>query len=142
MTKNEKLYVVWVFLFQILLITHFAIRKWAFPITQRYGWLFYTLGIPALIISIVILLRRGYWGFWVGGMIQFIWSIYGYYIEFIVKMTTWRNPLRWEIAGPYVFMYLATNMFYWWPIMNINKIYWFIYTVLFLICTYFNITSH
>ena len=142
MNKYQTLYVFWSFLFQILLIIHYAIRKWAFSYTQRYGWLFYVLGIPALIISIVILRGGEDWGFWVGGLLQFVWSIYGYYIEIFKKITTWRNPLRWSVAGPYVFLYLATSMFYWWPLANISKTYWLIYTVLFVISMVLNIASH
>jgi hypothetical protein len=142
MNKYQILFVVWSFLIQILLITHFALRKWAFTIVQSFGWIFYILGIPALIISIYILLGGENWGFWLGGILQFVWSAFGFYIEYIRKDTTWRNPLRWSIAGPYVMLYLSTIMFQWFPLGNVNRTYWYIYAVLFVISTYLNITSH
>jgi hypothetical protein len=142
MHKYRTLFVVWAFTIQVLLIVHFAIRKWAFVYTQRYGWLFYILGIPALIISILILNGKENWQFWLGGILQFVWSLYGYYIEIIRKITTWRNPLRWSIAGPYVLLYLSTLLFYWFPLGNIKRLYWYTYAVLFAISTYLNITSH
>jgi len=56
----DKLFVVWAFLFQILLIVHFAIRKPLFEsYTVKYGWIIYALCIPAVVISIILL--RGGW---------------------------------------------------------------------------------
>jgi hypothetical protein len=40
----ENLYVIWGFLIQIVLIVHFALRKWAFErFTFKYGWIVYAL---------------------------------------------------------------------------------------------------
>ncbi len=54
----ETLFVVTAFIFQIVLIVHFALRKWRFDIAMRYGPVVYALSIPAAIIS-TILLRNG-----------------------------------------------------------------------------------
>jgi hypothetical protein len=43
---------------------------------------------------------------------------------------------------PYVFLYLATVMFYWWPLGLLSRPLWIIYAVLFVIATILNITSH
>ena len=52
----DKLFVVWAFLLQIVLIVHFAIRKPLFEsYTVKYGWIVYALCIPAVVISIVLM---------------------------------------------------------------------------------------
>jgi hypothetical protein len=43
----ERLFVVASFLFQIVLIVHFALRKWHFDVAMHYGPAVYALGIPA-----------------------------------------------------------------------------------------------
>ena len=43
----DSLFVVTAFLFQILLIVHFSLRKWRFETALRYGPLVYALSIPA-----------------------------------------------------------------------------------------------
>jgi hypothetical protein len=59
-----------------------------------------------------------------------------------VKKIEWRSPVRWSVFGPYITLYLATVMFYWWPLALIEKTWWYIYTVMFIISTFLNITSH
>ncbi len=50
--------------------------------------------------------------------------------------------MRMSIAGPYVFLYLATVMFYWWPLALVSKPLWYVYAFLFMISTILNVTSH
>ena len=42
-------------LFQILLIAHFAVRKWRFRLARRYGWIVYAMGIPAAVVIVLLL---------------------------------------------------------------------------------------
>jgi hypothetical protein len=137
----ETLFVLSAFLFQVILIIHFALRKWHFDLTMRYGRIVYALSIPAVAISIFILLGGKIWSLWLSGFIYLIWAIYGYTVEY-VRGIQWRSPVRWSIFGPYVFMYLATVMFYWWPLAIIYKPLWYVYAVLFIISTFLNVTSH
>jgi hypothetical protein len=138
----DMLFIIWAFTFQIVLIVHFAIRKRYFEsYTLKYGWLVYALSIPAVIISIILLLGGKSWSFWVGGFLFLIYAIYGYRIDFVKKIQ-WRNPLRPSIMFPYVFLYLATVMFYWWPLWPLSRPLWFVYAILFVIATILNITSH
>ncbi len=111
----DALFVIWAFLFQIILIVHFALRKWRFDIAMRYGIIVYALSLPAVAISIILLLGDKTWSLWLGGFIYLIWAVYGYSIEYVKKIQ-WRNPIRWSVLGPYVFLYLTTVMFYWWPL--------------------------
>ena len=70
-----------------------------------------------------------------------MWAVFGYTVEY-VKRIRWRNPIRWSVFGPYVFLYLATVMFYWWPLGLISRPLWYVYAVLFIISTTLNVTSH
>jgi hypothetical protein len=138
----QILFVIWGFAFQVILIVHFALRKWAFErYTWRFGWIVYALSVPAAIISLILLIRGQPWAFWTGGLIYLVWAAFGYWIEYVLKIK-WRNPPRWPILGPYVLLYLATNMFYWWPMGLIGRPLWYVYAVLFAISTALNVLSH
>ena len=137
----EILFVVSAFLFQLILIAHFALRKWHFDLAIRFGRLVYALSIPAVGLSIVILFGGMSWSFWLSGFIYLAWAIFGYTVEYVLGIQ-WHSPVRWSILGPYVFLYLATVMFYWWPLALIYKPLWYGYAVLFVISTYLNVTSH
>ena len=101
----------------------------------------YALSIPAVVISVILLLGGKSWSFWLGGFLFLIYAAYGYYIDY-VKRIPWRNPLDLSIVFPYVTLYLSTVMFYWWPLALISRPLWFVYTALFIISTILNITSH
>lgn len=138
----DKLFIAWAFLFQILLIVHFAIRKPLFEsYTVKYGWLIYALCIPALVISIILMRGGKSWSFWLGGFLFLIFAIFGYWVDYVAQIQ-FRNPLQLSIVFPYAFLYLITVMFYWWPLGMLNRPLWFIYGILFVIATILNITSH
>ena len=61
------LFIVWVFFYQTVLNIHFAIRKHFFEsYTMKFGWIVYALGIPAALISVLLLLGGKTWTFWLG----------------------------------------------------------------------------
>lgn len=137
----DVLFVVFAFLFQIVLIIHFAVRRWAFDKAIRYGPVVYALAIPALALSIAQIIAGKPWTLWLAGILYAIWASFGYYVEY-VRHIEWRDPIRWPVIGPYVFLYLATIMFYWWPLWDLALPLWYVYTALFIIATYLNVTSH
>ncbi|MGD8455054.1 MAG: hypothetical protein PVF83_01625 [Anaerolineales bacterium] len=138
----DTLFIIWAFFFQIALIIHFAIRKPLYEsYTEKYGWIVYALSIPAAVISTVIFLGGKSWSFWLGGFLFLVYAAYGYRIDYVKKIQ-WRNPLDKSILFPYITLYLATVMFYWWPLGLLNRSLWMVYAVLFVIATYLNITSH
>ncbi len=140
--KLDRLFVVWAFLFQIVLIIHFALRKPFFEsYTEKFGWIVYALCIPAVGISIVLLRSGKSWSFWLGGFLFLIYAVFGYWVDYVAQIP-FRSPLRVSIAFPYVFLYLATMMFYWWPLGSLSRHLWFVYAILFVIATILNITSH
>jgi hypothetical protein len=141
LTTLGILFVLWALFFQIVMIVYFGLRKWKFDIAMRVGWIVYALGIPAAALS-AILYRGGLpWSLWLGGFIFLIWSIFGYTVEFILGIK-WRDPIRWPIFIPYMLLYLATVMFYWWPLGLLSRPLWFVYMVLVIIGFVLNITSH
>ena len=128
-------------LVQLLLIIHFALRKWRFNLAIRYGWIVYAMSIPAAILSLYLFRGGMQWSFWLGGFIFLVWALYGCSVEYILGIE-WRNAMRWSILVPYVVLYLGTLMFYWWPLALLFKPFWYVSAVLFLINTYLNVTSH
>jgi hypothetical protein len=138
----EILFVVWAFFFQIVHIVHFALRKRFFEsYTLKIGWIVYALSIPAVVISIVLLLGGKTWSFWLGGFLFLVFAAYGYRVDYVKKIQ-WRNPLRLSILFPYVFLYLGTVMFYWWPLALLSRPLWVVFAVLFVIGTILNVISH
>ena len=140
--NSEILFVIFAFLFQIVLIIHFILRKWFFDIyIMQYGWIVYALSVPAVVVSIILLLDGKTWSLWLGGFLYLGWAIYGYTVEY-VKGIQWRDPIHWPVFGPYLFLYLATVMFYWWPLALVRRPLWYVYAILFLISTTLNLISH
>lgn len=138
----DKLFVVWAFLFQVALIAHFALRKPFFEsYTLRYGWIVYALCIPGLIISIILLRGGKSWAFWSAGFVFLLYAAFGYWVDYIAKIE-FRSPLNLAVLIPYVTLYLATVMFYWWPLMRLSRPLWGAYTMLYVIAMVLNIRSH
>jgi hypothetical protein len=138
----DTLFVAWAFFFQTVLIVHFALRRRFFEsYTLKIGWIVYALGIPAAVISVILLLGGKTWSFWLGGFLFLVYAAYGYWVDY-VKGTQWRNPPRVSVLIPYVLLYLGTVMFYWWPLALLSRPLWFVFAVLFVIGTVLNITSH
>lgn len=141
MNSLEVLFVVTAFLFQLVLVVHFSLRKWRFEQAIRLGKFVYALSLAAVAVSIILLCGGMPWTFWIGGFLYLVWAAFGFYVEYIRKIE-WRNSRRWSILVPYITLYLATVMFYWWPLALIQKWLWYGYAGLFVITTFLNITSH
>lgn len=138
----NTLFVGWAFSFQILLILHFALRKRFFKsYTLKLGWIVYALCIPSALVSLVLLLGGKSWAFWMAGFIFLFFAAYGYWVDYVKKIH-WRRPLRLSIMFPYVFLYLGTVMFYWWPLAILSRPLWGVFAILFFIGTILNFTSH
>lgn len=138
----DRLYVVWAFIFITVFILHFAVRKPLFEgYTLKYGWIVYALCIPSAIVSLILLIGGKSWYFWLAGFLFVAYAAFGYWVDYVAQIQ-FRNPIKLTILLPYVFLYLATVMFYWWPLARLSKPLWFVYTILFVIATLLNITSH
>jgi hypothetical protein len=141
--SRDTIFVVWAFFFQLVLIVHFALRKWAFEAyIYPWGWIVYALGLPALALSWYLWRQGADWSLWLGGVLYFVWATFGFSVEYIAGFSSWRSPVVWPILVPYVLLYLATVMFYWWPVGAISRPLWYVYASLFVISTWLNISSH
>jgi len=142
MDRLDKLFVVWAFLLQFAFIVHFAVRKPLFEsYTTRFGWIVYALCIPAAVISILLLRGGKSWSFWLGGFLFVVFAAFGYWVDYVAQIQ-FRTPFRLSIGLPYIFLYLATVMFYWWPLWPLSRLLWFVYAILYVVATILNIRSH
>jgi hypothetical protein len=101
----------------------------------------YALSIPAVAISLGLLLGGKSWNLWLGGFLFVVYAAYGYWTDYVLHVQ-WRSPFRPAIGLPYVLLYLSTVMFYWWPLGTLSRPLWFAYAILFAIASVLNITSH
>lgn len=126
----------------MVLIVHFSLRKWFYDrYILKFGWIVYAMSVIAVFVSLFLLLGGKIWSLWMAGFIYLAWAVYGYVVEYMKKIP-WRNPIRWSLFVPYVFLYLVTIMFYWWPLGIVSRPLWYAYAVLFVISIILNITSH
>ena len=137
----NKLFVFTAFVIQVILVIYFVTRKVDFDAALRLGWVIYSLAIPAVIVSIVLIIVGKPWYLWFAGFAYGIWAILGYIVD-IASPIPWRSPIYYPIFIPYVLLYTTGQMFYWWPLGRIKKAYWYGYLVLFATSTALNITSH
>ena len=139
--RLERLFTLTSFGIQLVLLLYFGLRKLNLNMAMRAGWIVYALAIPAATVSILLLRGGKPWGLWLSGFLFSVWAAYGFYID-IVRALPWRHPIVWPVFLPYVFLYTASQMFYWFPLGGLRREFWFIYAVLFVLSTFFNVTSH
>jgi hypothetical protein len=137
----DALYVFTAFVFHLALFIHFALRRWRFAWAVRHGWWVYALSLPAAAVSAALLAERRPWAFALAGLLYLAWAAFGFWVEY-VRPTQWRAPIRWPIFAPYLTLYLATTMFYWWPLVGLWKPLWYAAMALFVVNLYLNVTSH
>ena len=140
-SKSEILFAVWAFMFQIVLIGHFMARRLSLPLIHSRGWVTYLVGIPAAVISLVLMRAGQPWYLWLGGLLCLAWAAFGLLVEYGLQIN-WRSPIHYPVFIPYMILYLATNMFYWWPLARIERRLWFVGAFLFVCSTVLNILSH
>lgn len=140
-SELNTLFVITAFVVQGVLLGFFALRKWRFAAAIRFGWIVYALGIPAMVVSGILMTGGMAWSFWVGGFLYIIWAFFGWWVEY-VQCINWRQPMCLPICLGYIFFYLAMLMFYWFPLALIWKPLWYLFGVLFVLSTWMNITSH
>lgn len=137
----ETLFVLFAFLVQFVFVLFFALRKWAFMYAMRVGWMVYALGLPAALLSIALWQGGKSWSLVLAGLLHLVWGIFGYTVEQILHIS-WRTPIYWPVFAPYVLLYLATQMFYWFSVGMMSRPLWYLYALLFILSTFFNVTSH
>ena len=141
MDRLNGLFVGTAFFIQLVLVAFFALRKWRFDAAMQWGWAVYALAVPAVLVSVVLLIDGRSWFLWLAGFLYAAWAFFGYVVD-IAHPTAWRSPIVWSVLIPYVLLYLAAQMFYWWPLAAIYRPLWFAYGALFMASTLLNLTSH
>ena len=139
--SSQVIFATYALASQAVLLAYFASRRWALPVAERYGWLAYAFGLLGIPVG-VALIANGATPQLVGGPFLFAaWAAFGLWVD-ILRAIEWRNPIRWSVLAPYVLIYLAGQMFLWWPMWNFWRLGWAIYLVLFAANTALNIRGH
>jgi hypothetical protein len=141
LNRLDTLFVTTAYVIQIVLLAHFAMRVRMPETALRFGRVVYAVAVPALVVSILLLRGGRPWFEWLAGFLYTAWSTVGYTVD-IARPVEWRSPIRWPIFLPYVLLYLASLMFYWWPLATIWRPLWYGYALLFVISSLLNIMSH
>lgn len=134
-------FVVFAFLMQLLLIAHFALRRWRFDLAMKMGWLYSLLGISGFLLGVALLLAGKPWYMALAGFLTAIWAALGFYVD-RVKGIEWRAPICWPVFIPYILLYLGAQMFFWWPLLRIYPPLFYIFMILYIISTGLNAVSH
>ncbi len=137
----NSILVVTAFTLQIALVIYFAARKWRWDTAMRYGVIVYWLGIPAALVSIVLLWMGQPWYTWLGGFVYAVWAIFGYRVD-IARHVEWRDPILPRVFYPYVTLFIIAQVLYWWAVGIVIRPLWYAFAVLFVISTALNVTSH
>ncbi len=126
---------------QVVLVIFFALRKWDFPAAMQVGWLVYALAIPAVALSVQGVREGKAWYLVAAGFLFGVWAAFGTVVD-IIHRVEWRSPMLLPVFLPYVTLYIAAQMFYWWPLLKVDRRAWLAFTVLYAASTYLNMSSH
>lgn len=137
----ELVFTAFGLLLQALLLGFFAGRRWAPRATERYGWIVYAFGMLGLPIGLWLLVDGQSWRLFAGPLLAAAWAGFGTWVD-LVRPRPWRAPIDWPVLGPYFVLYLAAQMFLWWPLWDINRVAWVLYLALFVPSTLLNIVGH
>ena len=137
----ERLFISMSLGMQVVFVIFFALRRWNCAVAMQVGWLVYGMAIPAVVLSVILINARKVWYLSAGGFLFALWSVFGTVVD-IVHPVAWRSPILWSIFIPYVLLYTVSQMFYWWPLLKFHRPSWFVYTALYSLSTFLNVTSH
>ena len=135
---------------QVILAAFFASRRWYRPGADRFGWSAYAFGVLGLAAGIWLAVHGASWRLFAGPILFAIWAGYGAWVD-LIRRIEWRPtaesverraPIRWGVLGPYITLYLAAQMFLWWPLWDYWRLGWAVYLVLFVANTALNIAGH
>ena len=136
-----SLYVAFAFISQALLIFHFVALLWKPDLQKKWGWIVYASGLIALPLGVLLLASNLPWYFVFACVLFAGWVFFGYSVD-ILRPVQWRKPIRWSIFLPYVILYVSAQFAFWIPLWFIWRGYWILYTLLYVINTGLNISTH
>ena len=127
---------------QAVLLVFFAARRWRRPLADRFGWMAYGFGILGGAVGVALIVSGAPWRLWCGPLIFAAWAVYGAWAD-LWRRVEWRQrPVDWRVLGPYLTLYLAGQMFLWWPLWDYRRAGWIVYLVLFVANTALNLWGH
>ena len=127
---------------QAVLLAYFAARRWRTATADRYGWTVYAgSAVGGVVVGIVLIATGASWRLSTGPLLLAAWALFGAWAD-LYRRTGWRSPIRWQVLAPYVVLYLAAQMFLWWPLWNTWSLGWALYLVLFVSNTALNMSTH
>ncbi len=134
---------------QVILVVFFALRRWRRSFADRYGWIAYAFGLLGLVVGVWLAADGAPWRLFAGPILYAVWAGYGAWVD-LFRRIEWRpmavsvsrRAIRWNVLGPYITLYLAAQMFLWWPLWDYWRPGWAVYLVLFVANTVLNIGGH
>lgn len=134
---------------QAILLAFFASRRWYRAIAERCGWIAYGFGALGLTVGTWLTVVGAPWRLFAGPLLFAVWAGYGSWVD-LFRRIEWRpmadsitrRPIQWSVLGPYITLYLAGQMFLWWPLWNYWRPGWLVYLVLFVANTALNLAGH
>ena len=135
---------------QVILVAFFASWRWYRAVAERFGWIAYGFGALGLVVGIWLAVDGASWRLFAGPILFAVWAGYGAWID-LFRRIEWRPTaasvgrrlsVRWGVLGPYITLYLAAQMFLWWPLWDYWRPGWAVYLVLFVANTALNIAGH
>jgi hypothetical protein len=126
---------------QAILLAFFASRRWFPAVAGRFGLVAYAFGILGVVAGAWLVKSGAPWQVYAGPFIYAVWAAFGAWAD-LFRRVEWRRPIRWSVFGPYLTLYLAAQMFLWWPLWTYWRPGWFVYLVLFIANTGLNLQGH
>jgi hypothetical protein len=111
------------------------------PVAERFGWVAYAFGALGIPAGLWLIANGASWRLFAGPLLFAAWAAFGAWAD-LVRRVEWRQPILWSVLGPYVTLYLAAQMFLWWPLWNFWRLGWVVYLLLFIANTILNIRGH
>ncbi|HJV98699.1 MAG TPA: hypothetical protein VJ617_06360 [Arthrobacter sp.] len=140
-TPAEALFIAFGLGSQAVLCAFFAARRWRQRLAARLGWLAYAIAGLGLPLAIWFLAEGESWRLYAGPLLLGLWALFGSYLD-LWRRVEWRSPPKYGLLVPYVALYFWAQMFLWWPLLDLQRIAWSAFLVLFCLNTTLNLTEH
>ncbi len=73
---TARIYLAASFIIQTALVVFFALRLWNFPFAMKVEWIVYTLAVPAVVVSVILIRAGKAWYLAAGGFLYAAWCVF------------------------------------------------------------------
>lgn len=127
---------------QALLVAFFAARRWWPDRARGLGNAAYGVGALGGPLGILLLVAGGNEALVPGPLLLAGWASFGAVVD-VLRPRPWRGPpVEWKVFAPYVAVYVAAQMFLWWPLWAMARPAWTAFLGLFALNTALNVAGH